>query len=185
MRLTKNVFIKKICPSARATDNPPLKQHADGTCHRYRGRRTYETAHTRDGVEQVSISSRQQWPERPIRPWPCVHQSSELLPATAPRAARGRINAREAVGCIGLGSCGLAPSLLVSPGDREDHLYLTSRLTHKRNNFLQPFPPARSNNKLPMRTYHEPRQYTNFGRQMARRNTENEIIIVWDFPTCF
>jgi len=122
------------------------RQHtAQTTCrwhppHRYSGRRTYKTVHNRDGVEQVSISSRQQWPERPIRPWPCVHQSSELLPATAPRAARGRINAREAVGCIGLGSCGLAPSLLASPGDREDHLYLTPRLTHKRNNFLQPPP---------------------------------------------
>ena len=45
----------------------PLKQHTDAP-HRYKGRRTYETVHTRDGVEPVSISSRQQWPERPISP---------------------------------------------------------------------------------------------------------------------
>ena len=36
-------------------------------------------------------------------------------------------------------------------------------------------PPARSNNKFPTRLHREPRQYTNFGRQMARRNTRNGI----------
>ena len=91
-------LVKKICPSARATDNTPLKQQADGTPHRYRSRKTYDTAHTRDGVEQVSISSRQQWPERPISPWHRVPESSKLLPATAPREARGRNNARERLG---------------------------------------------------------------------------------------
>jgi hypothetical protein len=46
-----------------------------------------------------------------------------------------------------------------------------------------PPPPARSNNKLPTRTHHEPRQYTSFGRQMARRNTQNRIRLFGDFST--
>ena len=70
-----------------------------------------------------------------------MHESSELLPATAPRAARGRNNAREAVGYIGLGRRGLAPSLLASPGDREDERSPAARLTHKRNNLPRAPPP--------------------------------------------
>ena len=131
----KMYLSKQICPSARATDNTPVKQHADGTPHRYRSRKMYGTVYTRDGVEQVSISGRQQWPERPISPWHRVPESSQLLPATAPRAARGRNNAGEAVVCIALGARGLAPSLLASPGDREDERSPAARLTHKRNNF--------------------------------------------------
>jgi hypothetical protein len=53
-------IVKTKCPSARATDNTPAKQHADGTPHRYRSRRTYKTVHIRDGVELVPISGRQQ-----------------------------------------------------------------------------------------------------------------------------
>jgi hypothetical protein len=125
--------------------------------HRYRGRKIYRYSRP---------------PSWPFSPSACVQHSSELLLATCPRAVRGRTtlrtNAREAVGCIGLGSRGLAPSLLASSGTSSHH---------------QIPPPARQNNNLPMRTHSEPRQYPNFGRQMARRNTENEIILVCGFPT--
>ena len=141
----KCIYQKNMCPSARATDNTPLKQHADGTPHRYRSRRTYETVHTRDGVEQVSISGRQQWPERPISPWHRVPESSELRPATPPRAARGRTNAGEAVVFIVLGARGPAPSLLASPGDREDERSPAARLTHKRSNFPRARPIQQQN----------------------------------------
>ena len=129
--LQNNVLVEKICPSARATDNTPLKQHADGTRHRYRSRRTYGTVHTRDGVEQISILSRQQWPERPISPWHRVSESSQLLPATGPRADRGRTNAGEAVVCIVVGARGPAPSMLASPGDREDERSPAARWTRR------------------------------------------------------
>jgi hypothetical protein len=77
-----------------------------------------EVLKTAGGSESVSTLSRPEWPSWPFSPSACVQESSELLPATAPRAARGRTNARESVSCIGLATRGLAPRLLASPGDR-------------------------------------------------------------------
>ena len=108
-------------------------------------------------------------------PWHRVPESSELLPATAPRAARGRNNAREAVGYIGLGRRGLASSLLASPGDREDERLHAPRLSVISVAPTPSPPPARSNNKMPTRLHCQRRQYTNFGRQMAGRSTRNGI----------
>jgi hypothetical protein len=127
--LQKKCLWQKKMPNERPTIHRLNTMQIDGTPHRYRGRRIYETVHTRDGVELVSISSRQQWPERPISPWPCVQDSSELLPATAPRAARGRTNARKTAVCMAIGTRGLAPSLLASPGDREDERSSPARLS--------------------------------------------------------
>jgi hypothetical protein len=47
----------------------------------------------------------------------CLCGFQEYMPATSPRADRGRANARETAKCMDLAASGLAPSYLASPGD--------------------------------------------------------------------
>ena len=60
-------------------------------------------------IESVSTLSRPEWPSWPFSPSAWMQESSELLPATGPRAARGRTDAAEAVGCADLAPTNLAP----------------------------------------------------------------------------
>jgi hypothetical protein len=72
--------------------------------------RHIEVLKTAGGPESISTLSRPEWPSWPFSPSAWMQESPELLPAaTAPRAARGRTNAREPVSCMGLATRGLAP----------------------------------------------------------------------------
>jgi hypothetical protein len=50
--------------------------------------------------------------------WPCLAPPRlPYMPATGPRADRGRANAVETVECIDLAAAGLSSSYLAAPGD--------------------------------------------------------------------
>jgi hypothetical protein len=60
--------------------------------------------------------------QHPVHTWPwhlraCLCDFQEYMPATGPRADRGRANAGETAEYKDLGASGLDPSYLASPGD--------------------------------------------------------------------
>jgi hypothetical protein len=60
--------------------------------------------------------------QHPVHTWPwhlrgCLRDFQEYMPATGPRADRGRANAGETAEYIDLEASGLAPSYLASPAD--------------------------------------------------------------------
>ena len=78
--------------------------------------RHIEVLKTAGGSESVSTLSRPEWPSWPFSPSAWMQESSELLPATGPRAARGRADAAEAAGCTVVATAKLAPlSLKIYP----------------------------------------------------------------------
>jgi hypothetical protein len=78
--------------------------------------RHIEVLKTAGGSESVSTLSRPEWPSWPFSPSAWMQESSELLPATGPRAARGRADAAEAAGCTVVATAKLAPlSLKIHP----------------------------------------------------------------------
>ena len=78
--------------------------------------RHIEVLKTAGGSESVSTLSRPEWPSWPFSPSAWMQESSELLPATGPRAARGRADAGEAAGCTVVATAKLAPlSLKIYP----------------------------------------------------------------------
>jgi hypothetical protein len=71
--------------------------------------RHIEVLKTAGGSESVSTLSRPEWPSWPFLPYAWMQESSELLPATGPRAARCRADAGEAAGCTVVATAKLAP----------------------------------------------------------------------------
>ena len=74
--------------------------------------RHIEVLKTAGGSESVSTLSRPEWPSWPFSPSAWMQESSELLPATGPRADRGRPNRGETAEYIDLATRGLDPSCL-------------------------------------------------------------------------
>jgi hypothetical protein len=78
--------------------------------HRYRGRRTYRTTRNRRCSSRFQLQS-----TKMLQTAPFYLRTSDfkdfrqIMMATGPRAARGRTNAGESVGCIGLAATGLLP----------------------------------------------------------------------------
>ena len=55
------LLVKKTCSCGRERPTTHRSNNIQMAPHRYRGRRTYKTVHTRSGVEPFSFASRQQW----------------------------------------------------------------------------------------------------------------------------
>jgi hypothetical protein len=116
--------------------------------HRCRGRKTHRGNQDRRESKSVSTLSHPEWPNWPFSSSACVQHSSELMPATCPRWARGRTNAREIVKCTGLATRVVATALLASPGHRGGEMQAVPVIGRGQESPLQVPPHARSNNRL-------------------------------------
>jgi hypothetical protein len=83
----------------------PTGEHCPGAI--YQGNGSHE-------IPRLRPTALGTWPWH-LRTWLCDFQ--EYMPATGPRADRGRVNAGETAEYIDLAAPGLAPSYLASPGD--------------------------------------------------------------------